>query len=130
MGRFTSVKKVEEKPPEIHPVWRGVGFLLMILEPFMAFAGAMLLIGENDKQGWVPIPPGFLVKAPWWPTNTLGPWPSNILVIALVTVLLWVALFAVISFITFLSFRLFGPPRYSDTNLPPVSRKVRRRWKQ
>jgi hypothetical protein len=120
MGRYTVVKKPEEKRPEIHPIWRGIGFLLMILLPFIAFAGAMLIIQENKARGWVQIPAKALIP---------GPYPDA-LVIAFILLLLWVALFAILQLITFLVFKLFGPPRYGFTDVPPITRRARKSWRR
>jgi hypothetical protein len=119
MGRYTVVKKPEEKPPEIHPIWRGIGFLMMILLPLVSFAGALILLQENKARGWVDIPPKALIP---------GPYPEA-LVILFITVILCVALFAVFQLITFVVFKLFGPPRYGFTDVPPITRRVKKNWR-
>jgi hypothetical protein len=121
MGRYTIIKKVEKKRPEIHPIWRGVGFILMVITPFMAYAGARLLLDENTKSGWAQIPAQF-----YFPNFPI----PDIAVVAFVTLILWIAFYAVLSLFTFLLFRMFGPPRYSGTDLPPISRKIHKRWKE
>jgi hypothetical protein len=121
MGKYTIIKQAEKEHPEIHPIWRGVGFILMIITPLMAYAAAMLLLDENKQRGWVQIPAQF-----YFPNFSI----PDIAVIAFLTLIMWVVLYAVFSLITFLVFRLFGPPRYGDTDVPPITRKVRKRWKE
>ena len=121
MGRYTVIKQAEKKHPEIHPVWRGIGFILMIITPFMAFAGAMLLLDANKTNGWVQIPAQFYF--PNFPIPDIG-------IIVFLFVIMWVVLYAVLSLVTFLIYSMFGPPRYGATDLPPINRKVRKRWKE
>jgi hypothetical protein len=121
MGRYTVIRQEEKKHPEIHPVWRGIGFILMIITPFMAYASAMLLLDQNKTQGWVQIPGQFYF--PNFPIPDIG-------IIAFVTMIMWIILYSALSLVTFLIFRMFGPSRYGPTDMPPIERKIRRRWKE
>ena len=53
--KFNPRASAAQRPWEIHPIWRGIGCLMMILVPVMAYAGAVLLVQANVSQGWVPI---------------------------------------------------------------------------
>jgi hypothetical protein len=57
MGRYQQyqrdIKDVEEG---VHPIWRGIGFLLMGLITIMSYAGANLLVERNKIKGWVAVP--------------------------------------------------------------------------
>lgn len=44
--------KNKEKSREPHPVWRGIGFLMMILIPLLAFALADLGVNYVKEQGF------------------------------------------------------------------------------
>jgi len=58
MGRYQQYQReVQELPPGVHPVWRGIGFLLMGIISVMAYAGANLLVEANKAQNWVEVPP-------------------------------------------------------------------------
>ena len=140
MGRYTSVQKPEEKRPETHPIWRGVGFGMMILLPIISYAGTRLLLQENDKRGWFEIPKELIIACPNGNLVDFNPIPilsfhvpcpaTNLRAIIFLTIAIWVVLFALFQMFTFIVFRLFGAPRYGPTDMPPVTRKIRRRWKR
>ncbi|MEW6651253.1 MAG: hypothetical protein AB1453_13845, partial [Chloroflexota bacterium] len=50
---------IREARNYVHPIWRGVGFLLMIITPVLGYFGALVLIEQNAKQNWFTIPPEF-----------------------------------------------------------------------
>jgi hypothetical protein len=139
MGRYTTIQKPEEKHDEILPVWRGVGFVMMVLLPIMAYAGSRLLLQQNDAKGWFEIPKEIIISCPgpnlvdFAPVSFISvhiPCPApTLLAIILLTLAIWVVLFTIFQLITFIVFRLFGAPRYGPTDAPPITRKIRRRWK-
>ena len=53
-------RDLKERRKEIHPVWRGVGFLLIFITPIMGYFGALALIAQNEKSKWFSIPRDFL----------------------------------------------------------------------
>lgn len=126
MGRYTVVKKPEPKKPEIHPIWRGIGFALMIILPLISYAGAMLIMQQNKAQGWVQIPAKLIIPAN---IPILGKYPDA-LVILFITIVIWVVLFALFQLFNFIIFSLFGPPRYADTDAPPITKRRRNAWRR
>jgi hypothetical protein len=58
MSNENSNKPVDRNPirRRIHPIWRGIGFLMIILIPIMGYATATMVMDENHKQNWFPIP--------------------------------------------------------------------------
>jgi hypothetical protein len=61
MGKYTSHQAPPPvRPYEIHPVWRGIGCIMLILGPVIAFAAAHLIMDENLRRGWYPIPREFM----------------------------------------------------------------------
>jgi hypothetical protein len=131
MGRYTTIQKPEEKRAEINPIWRGVGFVMMVLLPIIAYAGTRLLLQENDAKGWFEIPKEIIISCPGPNLVFNIPCPApNLLAIIILTVGIWVVLFAIFQLITFTVFKFFGAPRYGPTDVPPITRKIRRRWKR
>lgn len=58
MGKYEAYSN-KRKPPvkrEVHPIWRGIGFVMLILIPFMSYIGTLILLEENAKKGWFSIP--------------------------------------------------------------------------
>jgi hypothetical protein len=39
----------------LHPVWNGIGCLLMILIPVISYAGAVMLVERNLEERWLPV---------------------------------------------------------------------------
>jgi hypothetical protein len=89
----------------------------------MSYAGAVLLVQENQAQGWFPLPADF--------TRTVGlPVLGNVpflfanlavaLVLAIVGYVILIVLYALI-------YRLVGPPQYGPLDAPPDQGRARRR---
>ena len=68
MGRYQQYQReVREKPAGVHPVWRGIGFLLMGLISVMAYAAANILVEANKTRQWIAVPPELQGGLPWAP---------------------------------------------------------------
>lgn len=118
--RGSAVKKA---PWEIHPIWRGIGCMLMIIIPIMAYAGAALLVEANFTQRWVPVPYE-LAKTVSLPM--IGAVP-NLYAILIVTAILSLFGFGLMTFLFSLFYRMVGPPRYGPLDMPPVRQAPRKR---
>lgn len=94
---------------EVHPIWRGIGFSFIILIPLISTALSLLLIDINKEKRWLAIPKEFLIDAKD---------PLLLVKIGLTIVIIFI-LAAIVLLITFLANRLFGPPRYLPTDVPP-----------
>lgn len=130
MGKYSKYQRPTfEKPKGQHPVWRGIGFLLIILIPIIAFASAMLLVDMGMKNAW-PIPRGLLgyVHFPEWV------WKAPVLPFLARPIAsfpnLWAVLIAFISMLVLISGvfttvyaiirRIIGPSRFSAVDAPPA----------
>jgi len=117
MGKFSkysTVAKPKERPWKIHPIWQGIGCLMVVLIPIISYAGSVLLVEANLKNRWLPIPQEFI-----------GPSGQELLYIHIgITVLL--AMFGYMFFVILYSFvyRYIGPPQRGPLDAPPVRRKV------
>ena len=124
---------VRRKEP--HPIWRGIGCLIMLLVPALSLGISVLLIEMALSLG-IQLPPG-LLGYPLMP-NILFRVPG------LVAILNWihsinnlyailVGAFAIAIILASLLalgyaflYRLVGPPRYSPLDAPPPNIKVRK----
>lgn len=115
--RNTSQKDLQR----IHPVWRGVGFGLMILIPVISYAAMEVLL----KQSWFPIPVD-LLAVPGQFLYRFFPDPLiNIKVMVFVAFLF--VLYVVFMLFSFFISSLFGVSKRSDPYyVPPVQRSRRR----
>lgn len=98
---------------KIHPVWRGVGFVMMVLSPILGYASMVLLMEENAKQNWIQFPAELLIEGP----------DPYLLVKIILTVLFMLVFYGLLTFISFVLFRIFAPPQYGPYDVPPVTYK-------
>jgi hypothetical protein len=135
MGRYQPSSSSDRRAgyneaPEFHPIWRGVGFALIILIPVISYFAGLILIEENSLHNYVSIPPDLI------PPNSLQILPNLIIPIGdpmlivkiIITIAISFVIYMVFMLITFLSYRLFGLARYGPTDPPPPRRKIHRRY--
>ncbi len=68
MGRYQQYERDYQKEPTgPHPVWRGIGFLLMAVIGVMSYAGANILVEANKINGWVRLPVELVGGTSWAP---------------------------------------------------------------
>jgi hypothetical protein len=119
MGKFSSFDRVVPKKEakwKIHPVWQGIGCILIALIPLMSYAGAVLLVDANFEHHWVEFPQEFI-----------GPPGHPLLYSQLgVTVVLSVFGFMILVLLYTILYRFIGPPRYGPTDAPPPKRTASR----
>ena len=123
MGRFqisyTNQEAEDKKPPEIHPIWRGIGFVLIILIPVLSYFTGVWLIDANKLHPFVTIPPDLLAPKG----------DPDLYLKILLTVVIACLIYALFTLITFVAYGLFGPSRYGPTDAPPIRRKIQKRTK-
>lgn len=126
MGKYDSYNPQSYKAASregVHPVWRGIGCVLMILIPIMAFAGAVLLVQANLEQKWLPTP--YELAQP-----VLLPYFGRVNYLyayLLVAVILSLIGFALLSVVYALVYNLIGPSQYGPVDSLPVRHQKRRR---
>jgi hypothetical protein len=68
MGRYQQYQRdVKDTKEGVHPIWRGIGFLLMGLIGAMSYAGANLLVEANKTEGWIKVPYSLQGGVRWAP---------------------------------------------------------------
>ncbi len=106
-------EQIRKARNEVHPIWRGVGVILIVLTPVLGYFAALVVLDENTKNKWFAIPQDFLYK---------GADPLLLMKIGL-TIILGLLIYFVLQFLTFLLYSLFGPSRYGPYDVPPVAYK-------
>jgi hypothetical protein len=139
MGKYTTYRKQPEKKvnrDEVHPVMRGIGCILLVLVPILAYGMAVYLVDYGVHKGW-PYP------AAWLGTISIPPllrelggltiiWnflqaQNNLIANLAFAVVITIVVFGILSIIYGLTYRLFGPPQYGPTDIPPIrGRKIKR----
>ena len=116
MQRRYDVRQDEKPKTQVHPIWRGIGCLLIVLLPIISYAGSVLIVDANELHQWIMIP-----------HELTGPSQYPFLYAYLVSTGLLVILgFTVIFSVYALFYRIIGPPRHGPLDAPPP-KKVRRR---
>jgi hypothetical protein len=85
--------RIDEKK-KIHPVWRGIGCVLMVLIPFVSYFAAVQIISMRNQWKWVIIPEEIIAKTGNDPLIYVK------LVYAFVIALLLFLIMGVITFVT------------------------------
>jgi hypothetical protein len=127
-----------QRPWSIHPIWRGIGCLMVLIGPIIAFAGAHLLVGMNIERGWYPLPAEMLqIRTLSLPADILAllnqpPFslslPHLYADLLLMVILLLLGFGAMMVFYAIL-YSAMGPSRYGPMDAPPFrasDRKKRR----
>jgi hypothetical protein len=138
MGRYNSYQreKAKAKRNEVHPVMRGIGCILIVLIPILAYGTAVYLVDYGVRKGW-PLPvtwlgainiPPLLLKLSgltiiWNFLRAQNNLTANLVFAFLITILA----FGILAIIYGFTYRIFGPPEYGPTDAPPIKgRKVKR----
>ncbi len=131
----TFQKKEFVRPYTIHPVWRGIGFLMMVLVPVMAGAAAVVLKDLGFQLGWPFIYelrgiirlPDIFYAIPV--IRNLASWISSIQdlrAILLFFVLFVIVFSGIMSILYALVYKIVGPPQYTPLDAPAEKVKVKR----
>ena len=114
MSRYNSYqdnRPVTDSKTYIHPIWRGIGFALLIFAPIMGYAASILLIDLNKQNKWMPIPKDLLISGS----------DPYLLIKIIITLAIAFLLFLIFQLITFFLYRIAGPSRYGPLDVPRVS---------
>jgi hypothetical protein len=113
---YSTKPKIRNEEKQAHPIWRGVGFGLMVILPIISYATALILIGMNNTEKWIAIPRDLIVRN-----------KDPMILIKVVMTLILMALFAIILTTIFqLLYSIFGPSRYGPTDVPPVAGRFKK----
>jgi hypothetical protein len=128
-GRLTKQTAPPKRPWAIHPIWQGIGCILLVIGPIIACGASHLLVDLDLKQGWFHVPPEMTGSITIPGTIQLFEWSypiSKDLTIPhfyadlLLTVLLLLMVFAFVMIIYSLVYALLGPRRYGPMDSPPI----------
>jgi hypothetical protein len=113
----STIERLTPRKKEIHPVWRGVGFVLIIFIPVISILAAIALVNANKEQHWIKVPGELLLKFS----------DPYILVKAIIALIIGFFLFMILTLITFIANRFWGPPRYGPYDVPVESFRPRKK---
>jgi hypothetical protein len=115
MGKFTKYSTAvtpKERPWKVHPLWQGIGCVMVVLIPLISYAGGVLLVDATIENGWFQIPREFY-----------GP-PGNPLLYSYLGVAVLFSVFGYLLFVIIylIFYRFMGPPLLGPTDAPPPKR--------
>ena len=125
MSRYKSQETLDREKARktIHPIWRSVGFIMMIVTPIVSYLATEWIVAQNQIHNYFPWPADIMAK--------YGDWFYNgdplLYFKILITLFFIFVIFAIGSLITFLINSMFGGPRYGPYDVPPINAKVRKK---
>ena len=137
MGKYDRFERYQDMQQpaasRIHPIWRGIGCMMLILIPIIAFAAADTFF-ENASDlslfGSAVFPSSGIMYRVFFSFEIFGGTSLRFTPFHLVfTILFSVIGFMVFSFAYAVVYRVSGPPRYGPTDAPPPRRTKSRRRK-
>jgi hypothetical protein len=117
---------MKKRPWKVHPIWRGIGCILIILVPILSYIGAVMLVEMNMAESWVPSPAVFMQTVTMPVFNVPVPHLYANLVVAGVLILVGYAglmvLYAII-------YSIVGPSQLGPLDAEPLRRPPRQNYK-
>jgi hypothetical protein len=136
MAKYQSYQKQKELPRnEVHPVWRGIGCIIILITPIISWAAAQVLLEFGKTQHWaflyelsevIRFPdivykiPGILVVANYLSSIA---YLKALLIFFFLLLITFSGVFAVLNAMLY---RLVGPPRYTAIDEPAPRVKTKR----
>ncbi len=119
MGKYSQYeRKGPERQYDIHPIWRGIGFMLIILIFIISVAAAAYFSDDSvASQEWVRQLPYALRQSVTVPFVDYRITRFGVKVIF--TILFAMGLYSFLALLYAVIYRVFGPRRYRDPDVPP-----------
>ena len=117
-----SVSK-REKEQRLHPVWRGVGCLLLVLLALAGYALSGWFLVANQENGWIYLPYE-LYYPPFLPAS-LSFLPPGFFIRVGIGLLVMVFGYGILSFV----YAILFPIEQREIDAPPMKRRKRKEWR-
>lgn len=131
----TYEKKTPARSREPHPIWRGIGCLIMLLVPALSLGISTILVQIAPSFGIQlpedllgrPVMPELLFQVPGlvgilnWIQSL-----NNLYAILVGTFTFMILLAGLLALVYAFIYRVVGPPRYTGMDAPPPNVKVRK----
>jgi len=118
--------QMRERPWKVHPIWRGIGCILIILIPIMSYAAAVMMVDANITAGWVPAPAVYMqtVLVPYL-DMPIAHLYANLMVAGVLMLVGYAGLMVFYS----VMYSVVGPPKLGPQDAPPIHRKRKQKYK-
>lgn len=128
MGKYGKVGRqvtTSERPWSVHPIWSGIGCLLLILIPVLSYAGAVLLVEANRDAKWIAMSDELMRTVAIPATGLTVP---HLLANLLAAAVLALIGFGLLMIIYAVLYSMIGPEKYSPLDSPPVKSSPKQSW--
>ena len=102
-GMYSREVKKDDNKKRTHPIWRGIGFVLITVIPLISYAASTILVDNRSKLKWLVIPEDVVNE------SFSDPYIFVRLIYAVIITFL---LFFVSAIVTFSLNKYLGPPRF------------------
>lgn len=145
MGKYGKFrfKQVKERRWKVHPIWRGIGCVFIILIPIISITAARFIAEGNASNNQLGAPIELQGFVDWTKfTNSATPvlkilpglkgavdWITNLKIYRLEVLLIVTFLivgFGILTVAYSLMYSRVGPPRYGPVDSPPIRRSPRK----
>lgn len=126
MSRYDRFEKAQmtERPWKIHPIWRGIGCMMLIIIPVVAWAGAYEFMRIAPQLSWFP------QSREMYQNIDLQYFVLPVSLGQIVFTVLFMMLgFMIMTIAYSFVYRVAGPPKYGPTDAPPPRVKRTRKRK-
>lgn len=118
------------RPWKIHPIWRGIGLIILLLIPVMSYAGAVMLVEANIENNWLPQANISAELMATRPIPLINQPVEHLYAVLMAAVLLALLGFGVLVFFYSILYSTMGPPRYGPLDSPPIrSQRKKKKYK-
>lgn len=120
MGKYGKLSRQvppPRRPWAVHPIWRGIGCLIVVIGPFIAIAAAHLVLDMNMERGWYPIPAEFTAS---YTLPGIGYTINHFFADLILAGVFLLIGFAIMMIVYSIIYSVMGPPRYGPLDSPPM----------
>ena len=119
-------RQVKERRWNVHPIWRGIGLVMLILLPVISFAAAVLIVRANMEQNWFSIPEELSGSFDTPQLASFAPELERVYYMDFALAFLFAVLgFGVFTVIYSFLWGYVGPSRYGPVDSPPIKKSRR-----
>ncbi|NJN43714.1 MAG: hypothetical protein HC806_02565 [Anaerolineae bacterium] len=110
-----------ENKDKVHPIWRGIGCLLLVIIPVISFAASVLLVEEGLPQQYIRMTSDLAKRV-----DVPGFGPIPFLYILIITAVISVLGFVFMTVAYSIVYMFTGRSKYGPLDSPPIKRKVKK----
>jgi len=134
MGKYTRFQRKAPGKKSLNPIWRGIGCILIIVVPLLAFWMMVVLVPSIIATGKVPYQLVGRVHFPEWAfkfkiVGLVATFISSLDNLWISIITFFVILVILTGFVSLpyaILYSLVGPARYTEMDAPPTKHKVKK----